>query len=263
MSLAHKLLYTFKNTAKTYKTIQHNNVEHRNHRCSSQKKAKNAAAPREREVSVVYTGECHPCHKYCHRCSGPGANHCLTCNQEHLLHSKCPAGYYRDEIGLKCEPCHSSCESCVGKHSNECLSCKSSLFREGKECVDICQHSHYGNPSSRTCEQCDPSCRECSGAGEESCLSCTMGLVYLRKEGRCLTTCPEGYYHDAVHQTCEPCHATCRSCSAKESHLCQSCHVGYRLSDGMCESMCYRGQYPVIEVNICHPQGPQLYNGVK
>ncbi|XP_033845941.2 proprotein convertase subtilisin/kexin type 5 [Periophthalmus magnuspinnatus] len=201
---------------------------------------------------VDHSGECHQCHKYCHRCSGPDTNHCLTCNQGHLLLNgtcldRCPVGYYQDEMGIKCEPCHPSCESCVGKHSHECLSCKSSLFRESKECVETCQHGHYGNLASMMCERCDPSCGECLGAGEDGCLSCTAGLLYLRKAGRCLPVCPEGYYHDAVHGTCELCHPTCKACSAKESHSCQSCHAGYRLSDGVCESMCYRGQYPVIE----------------
>lgn len=142
-------------------------------------------------------GECHPCHKYCHRCSGPGKTHCLSCNQKHLLLSEsslvfckglvnspevclswkalsrhlwlvcaaawsfcvfsfffvflffgadgtcvdeCPAGYYEEESGQKCEPCHPSCDTCVGKHSHECLACKTHLFREGKECVETCQH---------------------------------------------------------------------------------------------------------------------------
>lgn len=33
-------------------------------------------------------GECHPCHKYCHRCTGPGKSQCLSCNQRHLLLSE-------------------------------------------------------------------------------------------------------------------------------------------------------------------------------
>ncbi|XP_039635568.1 proprotein convertase subtilisin/kexin type 5 [Perca fluviatilis] len=197
-------------------------------------------------------GKCHPCHKYCHRCSGPGKTQCLSCNQRHLLLNgtcvdECPTGYYEDESGQKCEPCHPSCQSCVGKHSHECLACKTHLFREGKECVETCQHSHYGNTASRVCEKCDPSCGECIGGGEDSCLSCTLGLIYLRKEGRCLPSCPQGYYHDAVHRTCEPCHASCRTCSGRDSQSCESCYPGYLLSDGMCESMCDIGLYPVIK----------------
>uniref|UniRef100_A0AAV2IUA6 EGF-like domain-containing protein n=1 Tax=Knipowitschia caucasica TaxID=637954 RepID=A0AAV2IUA6_KNICA len=197
-------------------------------------------------------GDCRPCHKYCHRCSGPGSSHCLSCNQGHLLLNgtcldKCPIGYFEDEMAGKCEPCHSSCESCVGKHSHECLSCKFGRFWEAKECVETCQHGHYGNAASGMCERCDITCRECLGPGEDSCLNCAVDLVFLRKAGRCLAVCPEGYYHDSAHGTCEPCHATCKACSGIESHSCQSCQIGYRLSDGICESMCYRGQYPVLE----------------
>ncbi|XP_036973955.1 proprotein convertase subtilisin/kexin type 5 isoform X3 [Acanthopagrus latus] len=197
-------------------------------------------------------GECHPCHKYCHGCSGPGKSHCLSCNQRHLLLNgtcvaECPAGYYQDESGQKCEPCHPSCQSCVGGHSHECLACKTHLFREGKECVETCQHSHYGNTASRTCEKCDPSCGECIGGGEDSCLSCPPGLIYLRKEGRCLPSCPQGSYHDAAHRTCEPCHASCRACSGEDSQSCDSCFPGYLLSDGVCESMCDVGRYPVMK----------------
>ncbi|XP_045923579.1 proprotein convertase subtilisin/kexin type 5-like [Micropterus dolomieu] len=199
-----------------------------------------------------HVGECHPCHKYCHRCSGPGKTDCLSCNQRHLLLNgtcvdECPTGYYEDESGQKCEPCHPSCQSCAGKHSHECLTCNNHLFREGKECVETCQHSHYGNTSSRICEKCDPSCGECIGDREDSCLSCALGLIYLRKEGRCLPSCPQGYYHDIAHRTCEPCHTSCRTCSGKDSQSCGSCYPGYLLSDGLCESMCDMGQYPVIK----------------
>uniref|UniRef100_A0A667ZBY3 Growth factor receptor domain-containing protein n=1 Tax=Myripristis murdjan TaxID=586833 RepID=A0A667ZBY3_9TELE len=33
-------------------------------------------------------GQCYPCHKYCHQCSGPGKTHCLSCTQKHLLLSE-------------------------------------------------------------------------------------------------------------------------------------------------------------------------------
>ncbi|KAM9307095.1 proprotein convertase subtilisin/kexin type 5 [Pholidichthys leucotaenia] len=202
-------------------------------------------------------GECHPCHKYCRGCSGPAKTQCLSCNPRHLLLDGtcvdgCPAGFYgadeeEEESGQRCEPCHASCQSCVGKQSNECLTCRPHLFREGKECVETCQHSHYGNTASRMCEKCDPSCGECIGDGEDGCLSCAPGLVYLRKGGRCLDSCPQGYYHDATHRTCEHCHPSCKSCSGKPSHACESCYPGYLLSDGSCESMCEKGQHPIIK----------------
>ncbi|KAM7368833.1 hypothetical protein PAMP_013140 [Pampus punctatissimus] len=197
-------------------------------------------------------GECHSCHKYCHRCSGPSKTHCLSCNQRHLLLNgtcvvECPTGYYEDESGKKCVSCHPSCQSCVGKQSHECLACKAHLFREGKECVETCQHSHYGNAASRMCEKCDPSCGECIGGGEDSCLSCALGLIYLRKEGRCLPSCPQGYYHDTAHRTCELCHTSCKTCSGKDSQSCDSCQPGYLLSSGMCDSLCDVGLYPLIK----------------
>ncbi|CAB1448387.1 unnamed protein product [Pleuronectes platessa] len=217
-----------------------------------------------------HDGECHPCHKYCHRCSGPRKAQCLSCNPRHLLLNgtcvdQCPSGHYGDESGQRCEPCHPSCEACMGKHGHECLTCKAHLFREGKECVETCQHGHYGNGESRTCEKCDPSCGECVGGEEDSCLSCAPGLIYMRREGRCLPACPQGFYHDAVHRTCEPCHASCRTCSSTSSHSaavadtkhrettwtdslsCDSCYAGYLLSDGTCESSCDIGQFPVTK----------------
>ncbi|XP_013861969.1 proprotein convertase subtilisin/kexin type 5 [Austrofundulus limnaeus] len=197
-------------------------------------------------------GDCRPCHKFCHRCSGPGKAHCLSCNQGHLLLNgtcvdECPTGYYREESGQKCEPCHASCQTCVGKRSLQCLTCKSHLFREAKECVETCLHGHYGNAASRMCEKCDPSCGECIDGGEDGCLSCSPGLVYVRKEGRCLDMCPQGYHHDSTHRTCEPCHASCKTCSGKVSQSCDSCYPGYQLSHGRCESMCDPGQYPLIK----------------
>uniref|UniRef100_A0A8C8D0K2 P/Homo B domain-containing protein n=1 Tax=Oncorhynchus tshawytscha TaxID=74940 RepID=A0A8C8D0K2_ONCTS len=199
-----------------------------------------------------YTGECHPCHKYCQQCNGPGKSHCLSCNQNHFILNGtcmefCPTGFYQDESSQRCEGCHPACLTCMGRHSHECLSCKDHLFREGKECVDTCQPSHYGNMTSRTCERCDPSCGECSGGRADGCLNCADGLLYLRKQGHCHSSCPQGHYQDSQHHTCEPCHSSCRTCSGKGSQACDLCHMGYTLTDGMCESHCNMGQYPVLQ----------------
>ncbi|XP_019909261.2 proprotein convertase subtilisin/kexin type 5 [Esox lucius] len=197
-------------------------------------------------------GECLPCHKYCQECYGPGPRQCLSCNQNHFLLNGscvdvCPTGFYQEESGQRCEACHPACLTCVGRHTHECLSCQDHLFREGKECVVTCQPSHYGNVASRTCEKCDPSCGECSGGGADGCLSCVEGLLYLRRQGRCYPSCPQGLYHDSRHHTCEPCHASCRTCSGKGSQECDTCHDGHTLSDGMCESLCNMGQYPLVQ----------------
>uniref|UniRef100_A0A9J8AQS0 Proprotein convertase subtilisin/kexin type 5a n=1 Tax=Cyprinus carpio carpio TaxID=630221 RepID=A0A9J8AQS0_CYPCA len=88
-------------------------------------------------------GECHLCHKYCHECSGPHQDQCLSCNQNHYLLNgscvnQCPDEYFRGET-QRCEPCHPNCLTCMGRHSHECLSCRAHLYRDAKECVDTCR----------------------------------------------------------------------------------------------------------------------------
>ncbi|KAM9734341.1 LOW QUALITY PROTEIN: proprotein convertase subtilisin/kexin type 5-like [Menidia menidia] len=216
------------------------------HRCTP---ASGSCSPRQHAGP---DGGCQLCHKSCDRCWGPGKHHCLSCSHGHLLLNgscveRCPAGHYEDGPDQSCQPCHASCLSCVGQQGHQCLVCKAHLFREAKECVETCQHGHYGNAASRTCERCDPSCGECGGAGEDACLSCAPGLLFLRREGRCLPACPQKHRLDPEHRTCEPCPAGCRTCSGKTSHSCDSCLPGYLLTDGRCESVCGTGQHPVME----------------
>uniref|UniRef100_A0A3Q3MJW6 Growth factor receptor domain-containing protein n=1 Tax=Mastacembelus armatus TaxID=205130 RepID=A0A3Q3MJW6_9TELE len=165
-------------------------------------------------------GECHPCHKYCHRCSGPGKTHCLTCYQKHLLLSEsngtcvdeCPAGYFKDELGQKCEACHPSCQSC-----DSCLSCALGLTYLQKEgrCLLSCPQGYYHDTahstcepchcgclyfslstlssvphqdSGHTCEDCDSSCLECRGPGPANCTMCPVQAI-LEAGGRCLLCC--------------------------------------------------------------------------
>ncbi|KAJ8260925.1 hypothetical protein COCON_G00166480, partial [Conger conger] len=106
---------------------------------------------------------------------------------------------------------------------------------------------YYGNVSTGACERCDLSCGECSGGGAARCLSCADGHLYLRTHGHCHPSCPPGHYPDTREQTCESCHSSCRTCTDKGFLACDSCHHGYRLSGGMCESRCIMGQYPVPE----------------
>ncbi|CAL8278916.1 unnamed protein product [Merluccius merluccius] len=223
-------------------------------------------------------GQCLPCHKYCHQCSGPGPDHCSSCHKKHLLLNgtcmdECPAGYYEDDRGHKCDACHPVCLSCTGKHSHECVRCQAHLFRHGKDCVETCPASHYGDVGSRACERCAAACGECLGSGEGECVSCPPGLLYLRSQRRCRLSCPLDHHRDPLHLTCEPCHASCKTCTGKEAHTCDSCHDGYVFSEGACESPCGSGQYPVVQgsghgCEDCHSsclacRGPGQANCIK
>ncbi|KAM3849768.1 proprotein convertase subtilisin/kexin type 5-like, partial [Diretmus argenteus] len=167
-------------------------------------------------------GECQLCHQLCHRCSGPGKDHCLNCNSPHFLLNntcveECPMGYYADRDERACQRCHFSCESCVGRHSVQCVTCRPGLLRQGYSCVETCSESHFGNTTTGLCERCDPSCSQCWGRGSRECLSCREDYLYLRQWGQCLQSCPLSYYQDTLSQTCRKCHPTCKSCSGKGS----------------------------------------------
>ncbi|XP_030623096.1 proprotein convertase subtilisin/kexin type 5 [Chanos chanos] len=204
-------------------------------------------------------GECHLCHKYCYQCSGPEKSQCLSCNQNHFLLNGtcvdiCPMGTFAGDA-QSCDPCHPNCQSCIGHHSHECLICRPHLFREGKECVETCQTGHYGDVESRVCERCHASCGECLRGGPEGCVSCRDGKLFIRGQGRCVSSCPFGYYQDHHHRTCELCHPSCQTCSGKGADSCDSCHVGYTLSAGACESLCIMGEYHVSQGDgyTCEP----------
>lgn len=67
--------------------------------------------------------------------------------------------------------------------------------------------------------------------------------MFVRKQGRCVFSCPEAYYHDKHHKTCEPCHTSCKTCTGRGLEECDSCRPGYTLSQGLCESPCIIGEY--------------------
>uniref|UniRef100_A0A674NA07 Proprotein convertase subtilisin/kexin type 5b n=1 Tax=Takifugu rubripes TaxID=31033 RepID=A0A674NA07_TAKRU len=224
-------------------------------------------------------GQCHQCHKTCHRCSGPAENQCLSCNKpSFLLNStcvlSCPVGYYgvdRDE--RECERCHFSCQSCTGRHSVQCDTCKSGFFRQGSSCVEHCSErsaDHFGNTITLVCETCDPSCNQCWGRGNKKCLSCRKDFVLVKKRGQCLQSCPTGFFLVERSRTCHKCHPTCKTCSDGGALFCQSCYDGFTYSSGICNSPCLTGYYPIPQspeptCAACHPscldcRGPGAWN---
>ncbi|KAM6945052.1 proprotein convertase subtilisin/kexin type 5-like [Lycodopsis pacificus] len=196
-----------------------------------------------------HNGQCQQCHKLCHRCSGPGKDHCLSCNEPHYLlnntcEQECPVGYYAEDKDERvCERCHFSCKSCVGRHSLQCVNCKSGFFKQGSSCVETCSESHFGNTSTMVCDRCDPSCSQCWGRGNRNCLSCREGYVYLRQWGQCLPSCPPSFYQRGRSNNCHNCHPTCKTCSDGGALACQSCYEGYKFMGGICQSQCLVGYY--------------------
>uniref|UniRef100_A0A3P8N849 P/Homo B domain-containing protein n=1 Tax=Astatotilapia calliptera TaxID=8154 RepID=A0A3P8N849_ASTCA len=175
-------------------------------------------------------GECHPCHKYCYRCSGPGKTHCLSCNPRHLLLNgtcvdQCPTGYYEQESGQKCEPCHASCKSC----ENGCLSCAPGLIylRKQGRCLASCPQGYYHDTVHRTCEHCHASCRTCSGT--------SVRKSFINKN-------TENHQANPLH-----CHVP----TGKLPESCDSCYPGYLLSYGRCESICDKVT-PVLHQGSSH-----------
>ncbi|XP_067378152.1 proprotein convertase subtilisin/kexin type 5b isoform X1 [Channa argus] len=219
--------------------------------------------------------KCQQCHKLCHRCSGPGKDHCLSCNERYFLMNstcvhECPVGYYEDEEERECERCHFSCKSCTGRHSVQCVTCKAGFYKQGSSCVETCSESHFGNTTTMVCDHCDPSCSRCWGRGNRNCLGCRDSYVYLRKWGQCLQKCPPNYYEDTRSKTCHKCHPTCKTCSDEGAVACESCYEGYRFMGGICESQCLIGFYAASQSDdpnckLCDPscldcRGPSMWN---
>ncbi|XP_062273839.1 proprotein convertase subtilisin/kexin type 5-like [Scomber scombrus] len=202
-------------------------------------------------------GDCQQCHKYCHRCSGSGKEHCLSCNKpDFLLNNtcvqECPVGYYAEDHDERvCERCHFSCTSCTGHHSQQCVVCKPGFFKQGKSCVETCSESHFGNSRTMVCEHCDPSCNQCWGHGNTNCLSCRDEYVYLRqgRRGQCLQSCPSGYYLNSWSKSCHKCHPTCKTCNREGALACQTCYEGFTFMNGICESKCLVGFFAASQVS--------------
>jgi hypothetical protein len=95
------------------------------------------------------------------------------------------------DIQLLVNLCHISCSTCFGQNSNNCNSCVSGFLNDNS-CVSSCPSGKY--PYLKVCEVCHSACKECNGPLTDDCLKCKAGTYLL--QGKCLTTCPDGYYQD-------------------------------------------------------------------
>ena len=77
-------------------------------------------------------------------------------------------------------------------------------------------------------------------------VSWVVSLNWLTKSNRKKKQCTGMSCHLRYSPSAQQCN--CPIFPGKGSQACDLCHMGYTLSDGMCESHCNMGQYPVLQV---------------
>eukprot|EP00927_Polykrikos_kofoidii_P068062 TRINITY_DN63457_c0_g1_i1.p1 TRINITY_DN63457_c0_g1~~TRINITY_DN63457_c0_g1_i1.p1 ORF type:complete len:582 (+),score=80.81 TRINITY_DN63457_c0_g1_i1:89-1834(+) len=113
--------------------------------------------------------------------------------------------------------CHPKCHTCFGSGPEDCLSCLMPLVLHSGRCLYTACNDYgvFFDPSSERCERCHADCLECEGPGPSSCILCQR-LRYLLAPsvadiaGRCVETCPPGFF-------VRPSNLRCEQASAKQS----------------------------------------------
>uniref|UniRef100_A0A3P8RMF6 Uncharacterized protein n=1 Tax=Amphiprion percula TaxID=161767 RepID=A0A3P8RMF6_AMPPE len=212
---------------------------------------------------VDQNGECQQCHELCHRCSGPGKDHCLSCNDlsfMFLLYKKdtsspevltlhlspsdntcvqeCPVGYYADKDVRVCERCHFTCQSCVGRHSVECLICKPGFFKQGINCVETCserleEQVQQMQPPPSSSLLFFPSTKQ------------MFSLIF-------------SHFGNKTTMLCERCDPSCSKCWGHSNRNCLSCREGYVYLRpwGQCLQRCPLGYYQDSQSKTCQKCHP-------
>lgn len=70
-----------------------------------------------------------------------------------------------------------------------------------------------------SCATCHLSCLTCNGSSETQCITCRTGRFAF--DGKCLNSCPDGYYGDKKRQECMPCPNGCATCT--NNGFCLTC----------------------------------------
>lgn len=191
------------------------------------------------------------CHSQCLKgCAREGVQYCDVCKHYQLPHTlecveDCPTGMYVNKN--MCRYCHPLCSEC---NANLCTRCQSHAFQlPNGTCSEGCTESTFMLLNS--CVQCHQSCLSCNGPSDANCTRCHP--QFILHNHACIiresTSCPVGEYFDHRAHECRQCHASCASCTGKESIQCSSCHEGDLLnSKGRCVDSrhlrsCYPGQY--------------------
>ncbi|CAD8072273.1 unnamed protein product [Paramecium primaurelia] len=232
---------------------------------------------------------CYQCWKGCASCIDQTQN-CLVCAQNYfrlksngLCYSKCPDGYYNNQIGYLCSPCHPICRTCSGLLPQNCLSCNSPLAYYQNECLTECLDG-YGNVNN-VCTPCVSNCKKCFGTLQNQCLACLQGYYYLNNQcyvkcprfynsirpqyickcqffncieclenqyyfnNLCYDVCPQGYF--GFNKLCNLCDVTCKTCFGEDTIDCLSCNNNLILWKNKCIPTCLGNTYHDILSNEC------------
>lgn len=169
-------------------------------------------------------GVCWPCHESCETCAGAGQDSCLTCAPAHLhvidlavCMQVCPEGYYENYDNKTCVPCEANCASCQ-ERPDHCTSCDHHLVMHENQCYSACP-AHTYETEDYNCASCHLSCLTCNGSSESQCITCRSGR--FSHDGKCLNSCPDGYYGDKKRQECMACPTGCATCS--NNGFCLTC----------------------------------------
>lgn len=68
------------------------------------------------------------------------------------------------------------------------------------------------------------SCLTCNGSSESQCITCRPGRFAY--DGKCLNSCPDGYYGDKKRQECMACPTGCATCTT--NGFCLTCKENWK-----------------------------------
>ena len=240
------------------------------------------------------TNKCMPCwnqttvsgnttYYACTTCIAGTYTDCKSCSYPAFLYpynggdcrAPCPDGFW-GSIGPPrlCLPCYSSgvspytCKTCNGGTNSHCLTCYTGTFLYGGQCINPCPAGYWGDTSTNTCKLCHNSastpytCKTCIGPANYECASCDSPRFLY--SGKCLDSCPIGYWGDTSTNACKPCYTStsstspfsCRSCDNTGSSHCLSCTANsylYPNTHGQCLASCPAGYWGDTTTWKCQP----------
>lgn len=185
--------------------------------------------------------KCIKCDSKCSKCDGPDSTQCLVCLSPYYLYQStcsldCPSGFWKSDSDLTCKNCHFSCKSCEsGNLDNQCTDCIDGfVFLSGM------------------CKACSITCLKCLSS-PAFCTECNSDLILV--SNNCVS-CEEGYWKSKELESCEPCHASCKTCSGgNQNNQCTSCITSFYIKNNYCEqcsSNCLECKNTAEQCVVCH-----------